>query len=154
MNRKLKLILLELIWLIICFCFTILIVLLLWQWDFKYHLITIRILETPVAFSDFGFVFSLWLFVVLLVYSFKEVKLKYKRLLPNIIAILAGLSFIVSLSFLNGGWTSYPPLSNLGGEGLTPEQFDNMILGLRITASFFVSVIIYKWVKIDPTEND
>jgi hypothetical protein len=147
MKEKLKPIILELIWLVICVCLSILIVLLFWKWNFKYHLITIRILGSSVAFSDFGLLYSLWLLIILIVYTLKEAKSKYRRALPNAMAISSGLLFIVYLSFLQAGWTSYPPLAGLGLEGLTSEEFENIILGLRIMAGLFISIVIYNWIR-------
>jgi len=147
MNIKLKPILFELIWLLACLCLSMSILFIIGEWDPKYHLITVRILGTPVAFSDSDLLYTSWLLVILFVYCIKEVRWKFKRTVPNTIAILAGLLFIVSLSFLHAGWTSYPSLSSLGHEGLTSGQFGLIIIVFRIVAGLLLGIVIFKWLK-------
>ena len=153
MKGRIILILSELIWLLVSLVLSLSCVILFWNWDFKNHLVKIRILGSSVAFSDFDLVYCLWLLLILIVYFLKEGKSKYTRVIPNLIAISAGVLFIISLSFINVGWTWYPPLIGLGQEGLTDKEFDNILLGFRISAGAFVLIVIYKWIKSRTAAN-
>jgi hypothetical protein len=147
MKRYFKLIFSELIWPLICLILTLSFIISFWDWQFKRHFVSIDFWGTPVAFSDLDLVICIWLLIILIVYSVKEVKSNYKRIVPNLIAISAGLIFIVSLSFINVGWTWYPALASLGAEGLTFTEFNNIILGFRIFAGLFVLHTAYRWIK-------
>src|ERR1700752_4107707 len=102
---QLKLILIQLAWLVLTFLISILIILIFWEWHFHYHFVTIKILGTRVGFSEMPVVFSTWLLISYIIFATKEFWAKQNRIVGKAIAIVAGISFIISLNYLHGGWT-------------------------------------------------
>jgi hypothetical protein len=147
MNKILRQISSEIIWPIVCACLSLLIILILWRWDFEHHLIAIDILGSSVVFPDFQLIYTLFFLVVLLFYVIKEARFNYKRRVQNLIAISGGTLFILSLFFLDAGWTTYPPLKALGQEGLTYQQFTGILLAFQIFAAALILLIIFKWLR-------
>ena len=144
---QLKPILIQLAWLVLTLIISILIILILWEWNFQYHFITVKILRTRVGFSEASLILSTWLLVSCVIFSIREFGADQNRIIGKAIAIIAGIAFIISLNYLEGGWTSYPPLGALGQKQLTPETFELGILILQVIAGIIVAILLFWWIR-------
>jgi len=142
---KLKPVLIQLAWLALALIISILIIFLFWKWNFHYHFITINILGARVGFSEMSIVLSTWLLVSFIIFVIKEFWVKQNRIVGKTIAIVAGISFIISLNYVDGGWTSYPSLESIGQMQLTPETFAQGILLLQVVTGVAVVILLFWW---------
>ena len=144
---QLKHILIQLAWLVLTLFFSILIILIFWEWNFQYHFITVKILHTSVGFSVLGLILSAWLMVSCVIFSIKEFWTRQNSIVGKSIAIIAGISFIISMNYLDAGWTSYPPLEAFGQKQLTFEIFKQGILILQIISGVFMAILLFWWIQ-------
>jgi heme/copper-type cytochrome/quinol oxidase subunit 1 len=104
-------------------------------------------LRTNVVFSETGLLLSTWLLVSCLIFSIKELWIRQNSITGKATAIIAGISFIISLNYLDAGWTSYPPLEALGQKQLTSEIFNRGILATQIITGVFMVTLLFWWIR-------
>jgi len=86
-----------------------------------------------------------------LFFIIKEFLGNSKNDLGKLVAIIAGLIFIISINFLPAGWTSYPSLESLGEKQFTREIYNHGLFMLSVFAIILMVVFLiwwmYKWKK-------
>jgi len=146
MTFNAKSILNELVWLAFSLLLSITVVWLFWEWNIENRLIRIRILETRVVFPDSILIFLLWMLMTFIFFILKELLTKRKNEVGKLMAIIAGLIFIILINFLPAGWTSYPPLASLGEKEFTREMYSHGVFMISLIALILMVVFIIWWV--------
>jgi hypothetical protein len=139
-------ILIELVWIVFCFSLAVLSIYLLFSWNTSFHFIDIKILGTRVRFSATEFIISACFLLTFIVYLIKELRYKYQRTPGSAIIVIAATLFVISLSFLSAGWTTYPPLGNLGQQ-FTFQKYQLGLWILRTLVFALTIIILLKYFK-------
>lgn len=137
---------------IVCFCLTLIVVsslyALLWQPSFEYGVISIKIMDSYVAYNLWGFLISV-LLLIIFIYFFLRICLLPRRDKPAFItALLAGVIFIFLLDNITYGLTSYPPLASLGMCQLTADKYNLILVFIKSILILAIAFLLFRWYKL------
>lgn len=151
----------ELFWLAIALIVTALICYLLFDWDARGAIVDPLRSDTYFVISTGTVVPPIFLLVAFVLYFIKEIRRRFSRKVPNVILLIAGLSLITTLAFVNKalvvlgtnyGWTAYPPLSMVlqsGPEGPELNPFaavvTNVLTVLQILVTVALLYAVFHW---------
>jgi hypothetical protein len=99
--QKFKPLLIELIWLAIILNATVLITIFVFGWTFLSNHFDIRLHETYFTISSWKIVLPLYVFVVFVIYSIKEIKHSFTRKAPNITILITGGILVLLIATIN-----------------------------------------------------
>lgn len=137
---------------IVCFCLTLIIgsslFALIWQPSFEHGVISIKIMDSYVGYSLWGFVTSVLLLLAFIYFFAKTFRPSVKQKTVTIAALIAGVLFIFLLNQITYGWTSYPPLSSLGRSQLTVEKYNLILLSIQSIIAIAMAFLLFRWYRL------
>jgi hypothetical protein len=136
---------------IVYFCLTLIIgsslFALLWQPSFEHGVISIKIMDSYVGYNLWGFLISVLLLLAFIYFFIRTFNSSVKQKTSYVIALVAGVIFILLLDHITYGWTSYPPLSPLGIKQLTAEKYDQILLSIKGIVAIAIAFLLFRWYK-------
>jgi hypothetical protein len=161
MPNQIKIVLIEIIWLIIAVILCALTGVWLFGNVFK-ETIDIHFYDSVFIASPILVLLPFFLLFVFLIFFFKELRNKFSKLFPNIVILIAGLFLIylvhyvgkefVRLSYMSRSSTVYPPLSGLGQENNgSPvkdkflDGFLNALTVIQILITLVLLYVVFRW---------
>jgi cytochrome bd-type quinol oxidase subunit 2 len=137
---------------IVCFCLALIIgsslFAVLWQPSFEHGIISIKIMDSYVAYNLWGFLGSVVLLVIFMYFTIRVCRFQKRDKPAFFTALLAGFIFIFLLDYITYGWTSYPPLAPLGIKQLTAEKYNLILLVIKGIVIAAIAFLIFKWFKL------
>lgn len=121
---------------------------LLWQPGFEYGVISIKIMDSYVGYNLWLFLTSVLLLITFIYFFTRVFRSSAKQTTAFIIALVAGVIFIVLLDHITYGWTSYPPLSSLGRSQLTAEKYSLILLSVKGIIAIAIAFLLLRWSKL------
>lgn len=162
--------LIELLWLTIAFIVAALICYLVFDWNARGAIVDPQMHDTYFVLSTVTIIPPVFLLVTFVLYFIKESRKRFSRKVPNIILLMAGLSLITILAFVNKalvvlgtnyGWTVYPPLSmvpQVGPEGPELNPFaavvTNVLTVLQIMVTVALLYVAFHWGRGTKESNE
>ncbi|HEY5774303.1 MAG TPA: hypothetical protein VIS75_16810, partial [Chitinophagaceae bacterium] len=135
MQKTIRQILPEAIWLTVSLIITFILLIILFDSQFIKSNTTLLIYDTYFVVPSWLVVTALFLFITFLIYIAKEIKNRFGRSVPNMILLICAILLVIFLTLLNHsldniphGWTAYPPLSALG----PADESDDAIINSTI----------------------
>ena len=127
MQKVLRQIFIEIIWLTVSLGLTTFLALFLFGNSFLSNTVDIHLHDTYFVIAPLHILLPLFFMVTFIVYFTKELRKSFRRTFPNWILIISGLTLVIALTFLTkifskfftGGWNLYPPLSALGPDKIS-----------------------------------
>jgi len=120
---------------IVCFCLALIagssLFAVLWQPSFEHGIISIKIMDSYVAYNLWGFLASVLLLAIFIYFTVRICRTPRRDKLSFFTALTAGFVFIFLLNYITYGWTSYPPLAPLGFKQLTAEKYSQILLVIQ-----------------------
>lgn len=161
MPKQIKIVLIEIIWLIIALILSILTGVWLFGSVFK-ETVDIHFYDSVFVVPPILVLLPFFILFVFLIFFFKELRNKFSKLLPNIVILIAGLFLIylvhyvgkefVRLSYMSRSWTVYPPLSGLGqedDESYVEDKFLDGFLNTLTLAQILITLallyVAFRW---------
>lgn len=120
----------------------------LWQPSFEHGIISIKIMDSYVAYNLWGFLASVLLLVIFICFTIRICRSQRRDKAAFFTALIAGFVFIFLLNFITYGWTSYPPLAPLGIKQLTAEKYSQMLLVIQGIVVVAIALLIFRWFKL------
>ena len=140
---------------IVCFCLALIagssLFALLWQPGFEQGIITIKIMDSIVAFHLWRFFASVLLLLIFIYFFVKTYRYPKKEKPAFVTALSAGLIFILLLDHITYGWTSYPSLAPLGIRQLTLEKYNLVRSVIKSIIVIAIAFLLFRWYK--PANN-
>jgi heme/copper-type cytochrome/quinol oxidase subunit 1 len=139
---------------------TILLASFLFGWTSLKGDLDIHLHDTYFVISSWLILIPLFFLVTFIIYFIKEFRKQFSRTFSNWLLIIAGVTLIISLTFLIqsfsqfliGGFTLYPPLSALGPDKipeLTQDPVAKFITSfltvIQIVVLFMLLFFVYCW---------
>jgi hypothetical protein len=121
---------------------------LIWQPGFEQGVISIKIMDSYVGYSLWGF-FAAALLLVAFIYLFARAFRTRPKQAPAYIApLLIGTVFIFLLNNITYGWTSYPSLSSLGKNQLTVDKYTLILLSIQGVMVIGMVFLLLRWLRL------
>jgi hypothetical protein len=159
MQKNVRTILTESIWVVLSFGLTLLMILLFFGSAWLKTGTTILIYDTYYVVDRWSMIITLFFGVTFVFYFGKELRKSFSRSVPNFILIISGLGVMATLGFLikflssfSAGWISYPPLSRLAFDNNSQDNFRpdklivNISLAIQILFLILLLYVVYRWV--------
>ena len=105
-------------------------------------------MDSYVAYNLWRFLTSVLLLITFIYFFGKTLHSSSSHKLSFIIALLAGVVFILLLDHITYGWTSYPPLSVFGKNQLTAEKYNLVLLFIKIIIAIAIAFLLFRRYKL------
>ena len=139
MQKIFRPILTDLLWLSILLIATVSLAIYNFGWTFLKSKLNIHLADTYFVFPVPTIILPVFLLTVFTVFIIKEIHNGFGRTIPNITIFISGLLLIVLITMVNkefiglgtsfsGGWTAYPPLSELPPDGYPGTRQENSVV--------------------------
>jgi cytochrome bd-type quinol oxidase subunit 2 len=120
----------------------------LWQPSFEDGIISIKIMDSYVAYNLWGFLASVLLLAIFIYFTIRICRSSKRDKPAFFTALTAAFIFIFLLNYITYGWTSYPPLAPLGLKQLTAEKYNQILLVIKGIVVTAIAFLIFRWFKL------